>query len=60
MQDKINSINKRFLVLRKIFTKDSYYFRIESEFGTFKAKELKDIFYFCKLKHYEGDFQKSL
>lgn len=59
MQDRINQINKRFLVLRQIFTKVSYYYRIESMFGTYKTTELKDIFKFCKLRHYKGDFHED-
>jgi len=54
-QDKINAINGKFIVLRKIFTKGSFYYRIESNFGTWQTTELKDIFEFCKMKHYKGE-----
>ena len=54
-QDKINQTNGKFLVLRKIDTKDGHYYRIESNFGTWKTNEIKDIFEFCKLKHYKGN-----
>ena len=54
-QKKINSINGRFIVLRKIYRTKDYYYRIESNFGTWKTNELKDIFEFCKMKHYKGE-----
>ena len=54
-REKINNINGKFLVLRRYENTKGIYYKIESHFGTWKTTELKDIFEFCKLKHYKGE-----
>ena len=44
LRDDIYAINGLFVVLRKVFLKDTIEYRIETKFGMWKTDDLKDIF----------------
>jgi len=54
-QDKVNSINGRFVVLRKVYLKNKIEYRIETGFGSWKTDDLKTIFEVLSWKHYGGE-----